>query len=103
MSYKFQFVTLVGFHSLNTSMFELAKGYSTREMGAYSELQNSEFELAETKGFKAVKHQSFVGTSYFDAVQNTVAGGESSTSARKESTETAKFNKRDAKLKLRFE
>ena len=51
MSYKFQFVTLARFHALNTSMFELAKGYSTREMGAYSELQNSEFELAETKGF----------------------------------------------------
>ena len=96
MGYKFQFVTLAGFHALNTSMFELAKGYSTRGMGAYSELQNREFELAETKGFKAVKHQSFVGTSYFDAVQNTVTGGESSTAALKESTETAQFNKRAA-------
>ena len=96
MGYKFQFVTLAGFHALNTSMFELAKGYSTRGMGAYSELQKREFELAETKGFKAVKHQSFVGTSYFDAVQNTVAGGESSTVALKESTETAQFNKRAA-------
>jgi len=96
MGYKFQFVTLAGFHALNTSMFELAKGYSTRGMGAYSELQKREFELAETKGFKAVKHQSFVGTSYFDAVQNTVAGGESSTAALKESTETAQFNKRAA-------
>ena len=94
MGYKFQFVTLAGFHALNTSMFELAKGYSTRGMGAYSELQKREFELAETKGFKAVKHQSFVGTSYFDAVQNTVAGGKSSTVALKESTETAQFNKR---------
>ncbi len=96
MGFKFQFVTLAGFHALNTSMFELAKGYSKRGMGAYSELQKREFELAETKGFKAVKHQSFVGTSYFDAVQNTVVGGESSTAALKESTETAQFNKRAA-------
>jgi isocitrate lyase len=96
MGYKFQFVTLAGFHALNTSMFELAKGYSKRGMGAYSELQKREFELSETKGFKAVKHQSFVGTSYFDAVQNTVVGGESSTAALKESTETAQFNKRAA-------
>ena len=96
MGYKFQFVTLAGFHALNTSMFELAKGYSTRGMGAYSELQKHEFELHETQGFKAVKHQSFVGTSYFDAVQNTVAGGESSTAALKESTETEQFNRRAA-------
>ena len=96
MGYKFQFVTLAGFHALNTSMFELAKGYSKRGMGAYSELQKREFELAETKGFKAVKHQSFVGTSYFDAVQNTVAGGESSTAALKDSTEAIQFNRRAA-------
>ena len=96
MGYKFQFVTLAGFHALNTSMFELAKGYSTRGMGAYSELQKHEFELHETQGFKAVKHQSFVGTSYFDTVQNTVAGGESSTAALKESTETEQFNRRAA-------
>ena len=96
MCYKFQFVTLAGFHALNTSMFELATGYSTRGMGAYSELQKREFELQETKGFKAVKHQSFVGTSYFDTVQNTVAGGESSTAALKESTEVEQFNKRAA-------
>ena len=93
MGYKFQFVTLAGFHALNTSMFELAKGYSTRGMGAYSELQKREFELQESKGFKAVKHQSFVGTSYFDAVQNTVAGGESSTAALKESTEAEQFHR----------
>jgi isocitrate lyase len=96
MGYKFQFVTLAGFHALNTSMFELATGYSTRGMGAYSELQKREFELQETKGFKAVKHQSFVGTSYFDTVQNTVVGGESSTAALKESTEVEQFNKRAA-------
>ena len=77
-------------------MFELATGYSTRGMGAYSELQKREFELQETKGFKAVKHQSFVGTSYFDTVQNTVAGGESTTAALKESTEVEQFNKRAA-------
>ena len=96
MGYKFQFVTLAGFHALNTSMFELAKGYSLRGMGAYSELQKREFELNETKGFKAVKHQSFVGTSYFDRVQNTVSEGESSTVALRESTETEQFNKQAA-------
>ena len=77
-------MTLTGFHVLNTSIFELAKGCSTSGMGAYSELQKREFVLTETKVFKAVKHQSFVGTSYFDAVQNTVVGGESSTAALKE-------------------
>ena len=77
MSYKFQFVTLARFHTLNISMLELAKGYFIQGMGAYSEVRKHEFELAETKGFNAVKHQSFVGTSYFDAVQNTVTGGES--------------------------
>ena len=94
MGYKFQFVTLAGFHTLNTSMFELTKGYSKRGMGAYSELQKREFELAETKGSKAVKHQRFVDTRYFKAMKNTVAGGESSTAALKESTKTAQFNKR---------
>ena len=96
MGYKFQFVTLAGFHALNTSMFELAKGYSLRGMGAYSELQKREFELNKTEGFKAVKHQSFVGTSYFDRVQNTVSGGESSTIALKGSTETQQFTKQAA-------
>ena len=77
-------------------MFELAKGYSLRGMGAYSEHQTREFELNKTEGFKAVKHQSFFGTSYFDRVQNTVSGRESSTIALKESTETQQFNKQAA-------
>jgi len=77
-------------------MFELAKSYNIRGMGAYSELQKREFELHEKNGFKAVKHQSFVGTSYFDRVQNTVSGGHSSTEALKDSTETDQFNKQAA-------
>ena len=103
MSYKFQFVTLTRFHDLNTSMLELTKGYSTRRMCTYSELQNSEFEFAETKGFKAVTHLSFIGTSYFEAVQNTVVKGESSNTRLKEPTETSQFNKRTALLMLRLE
>ena len=92
MGYKFQFITLAGFHALNTSMFELAQAYRERGMAGYSELQQREFALQE-KGFKAVKHQSFVGTSYFDAVQKTVTKGESSTTAMKGSTETEQFTK----------
>ena len=90
MGYKFQFITLAGFHALNTSMFELATAYRDRGMAAYSELQQREFAL-QTKGFKAVKHQSFVGTGYFDAVQNAVTNGTSSTAALKGSTEEAQF------------
>jgi isocitrate lyase len=92
MGYKFQFVTLAGFHALNTSMFELALGYSKRGMGAYSELQEKEFQMQRDNGFRAIKHQSFVGTGYFDAVQNTITGGESSTAAMKDSTESSQFN-----------
>lgn len=90
MGYKFQFVTLAGFHALNTSMFELASSYKAKGMAGYSELQQKEFAL-QSKGFKAVKHQSFVGTGYFDAVQNTVQQGVSSTTAMEHSTETAQF------------
>jgi len=90
MGYKFQFITLAGFHALNTSMFELSKAYHERGMAGYSELQEREFSLQED-GFKAVKHQSFVGTTYFDAIQNTVQGGNSSTVAMKGSTESAQF------------
>ncbi len=90
MGYKFQFITLAGFHALNTSMFELSKAYKERGMAGYSELQEREFAL-QKDGFKAVKHQSFVGTTYFDAVQNTVTAGKSSTVAMKDSTETAQF------------
>ncbi|WP_017733867.1 isocitrate lyase [Nafulsella turpanensis] len=90
MGFKFQFITLAGFHALNTSMFKLASAYRDRGMAAYSELQQEEFAL-QTQGFKAVKHQSFVGTGYFDAVQNTVTKGQASTSALKGSTEEAQF------------
>ena len=91
MGYKFQFITLAGFHAMNTSMFELARAYNKRGMAGYSELQEREFGLQE-EGFAAVKHQSFVGTQYFDYVQNTVQQGESSTTAMAESTETAQFH-----------
>lgn len=90
MGYKFQFITLAGFHALNTSMFELSRAYKEKGMAGYSELQEREFALME-HGFKAVKHQAFVGTSYFDAIQDTVQGGRASTVAMKGSTEVAQF------------
>ncbi len=90
MGYKFQFITLAGFHALNTSMFELSKAYKERGMAGYSELQEREFAL-QKDGFRAVKHQAFVGTGYFDAVQNTIQQG-SSTTAMSGSTETAQFS-----------
>ncbi|WP_339834410.1 isocitrate lyase [uncultured Flavobacterium sp.] len=90
MGYKFQFITLAGFHALNTSMFELALAYKKKGMAGYSELQEKEFAL-QAEGFRAVKHQNFVGTTYFDEVQNTVTAGLSSTVAMKGSTETAQF------------
>lgn len=90
LGYKFQFITLAGFHALNTSMFELSKSYKERGMAGYSELQEREFGL-QNDGFKAVKHQGFVGTSYFDMVQNIVTAGKASTMAMKGSTETAQF------------
>lgn len=89
--YKFQFITLAGFHALNTSMFELSKAYKERGMAGYSELQEREFAL-QKDGFKAIKHQSFVGTGYFDAVQNAVQQGMSSTTAMAGSTETEQFH-----------
>ncbi|WP_409557549.1 isocitrate lyase [Allomuricauda sp. SCSIO 65647] len=90
MGYKFQFITLAGFHALNTSMFELSKAYKERGMAGYSELQEREFAL-QKHGFRAVKHQGFVGTGYFDTVQNIVTSGTASTVAMKGSTETAQF------------
>lgn len=90
MGYKFQFVTLAGFHSLNLSMFNLARGYAERGMGAYSELQQAEF-AAEAQGFTAVRHQREVGVGYFDAVAQAASGGKSSTTALKDSTEAAQF------------
>jgi isocitrate lyase len=92
MGYRFQFVTLAGFHSLNLSMYELARAYRDRGMAAYSELQEREFAL-EADNYRAVKHQRFVGTSYFDAVQQVIAGGNSSVTALKGSTEEAQFTK----------
>lgn len=91
MGYKFQFITLAGFHALNSSMFELAKAYKHRGMAGFSELQEREFELAKD-GFKAIRHQSFVGTGYFDAVQNTVTAGTASTAALVGSTEEEQFH-----------
>ncbi|WP_100373377.1 isocitrate lyase [Bacillus sp. FJAT-45037] len=92
MGYKFQFVTLAGFHALNHSMFELAHGYKRRGMGAYSELQQAEF-ASESKGYTATRHQREVGTGYFDEVSQAVSGGTSSTTALKGSTEESQFQK----------
>jgi isocitrate lyase len=91
MGYKFQFITLAGFHALNSSMFELSKNYVARGMAGFSEMQQREFAM-EKEGFKAIKHQSFVGTGYFDAVQNVVQQGQSSTTALAGSTEAEQFH-----------
>ncbi len=91
MGYKFQFVTLAGFHSLNHSMFQLARGYAERGMAAYSELQQAEF-AAEPLGYTATRHQREVGTSYFDAVSVAISAGRSSTTAMAGSTETEQFH-----------
>ena len=91
MGYAFQFVTLAGFHTLNASMFELAVGYKDHGMAAYSQFQQREFELEHEYGFKAIKHQSFVGAGYFDEVQMVVSQGESSTVALRGSTEEEQF------------
>jgi isocitrate lyase len=90
MGYKFQFVTLAGFHSLNHAMFELASDYRDRGMAAYSELQQAEF-ASEAAGYTATRHQREVGTGYFDAIASAVSGGSSSTVALRESTEAAQF------------
>ncbi|MBL4617802.1 MAG: isocitrate lyase [Robiginitomaculum sp.] len=90
MGYKFQFVTLAGFHQLNFGMFELARGYRDRGMAAYSELQQAEF-ASEKHGYTATRHQREVGTGYFDAIANTISGGQSSTTALSESTEADQF------------
>jgi len=90
MGYKFQFVTLAGFHSLNHAMFELASGYRDRGMAAYSELQQAEF-ATEAAGYTATRHQREVGTGYFDAIATAVSGGQASTVALNGSTEAAQF------------
>lgn len=91
MGYKFQFITLAGFHALNYSMFELASNYKERQMEAYAELQDEEF-AAEKYGYTATRHQREVGAGYFDTVTNTVQGGQSSTTAMKGSTEEDQFS-----------
>jgi isocitrate lyase len=90
MGYKFQFITLAGFHTLNFAMFELARNYKDRQMSAYAELQEREF-AAEIDGYRATKHQSFVGTGYFDAVTQVISSGMSSVTALKGSTEEEQF------------
>jgi isocitrate lyase len=99
MGYKFQFITLAGFHALNYSMFELAHGYARNDMSAFVELQQKEFAAAE-KGFTAVKHQREVGTSYFDEVTQVVSGGKASTTALHGSTEDEQFFDEKKKAKL---
>jgi isocitrate lyase len=90
MGYKFQFITLAGFHALNYSMFNLARGYQERGMSAYAELQEAEFS-AEAHGYTATRHQREVGTGYFDEVSVVISGGKSSTTALHGSTETEQF------------
>ncbi len=91
MGYKFQFITLAGFHALNLSMFELARGYRETGMTAYAALQEREFARESDAGYRATKHQRFVGTGYFDEVAQAIAGGRSSTTALSGSTEEAQF------------
>ena len=91
LGYRFQFVTLAGFHSLNGGMFELARDYARSGMTAYARLQEREFALAASDGYSAIRHQKFVGTGYFDAVQMTIAGGRAATTALEGSTERAQF------------
>jgi isocitrate lyase len=91
MGYKFQFVTLAGFHALNLSMFELARAYGSDGMIAYSELQQREFALCG-EGYGAVRHQRFVGTSYFDLISTTISAGRTSTNAMSGSTEEEQFD-----------
>jgi isocitrate lyase len=92
MGYKFQFVTLAGFHALNAAMFELAHGYKAEGMAAYSRLQEHEFQMERQLGYSAVKHQAFVGAGYYDEVQMVITGGETSTAALTGSTEEEQFN-----------
>jgi isocitrate lyase len=90
MGYRFQFITLAGFHALNASMFELAKGFASEGMPAYVELQERELAM-EADGYTATRHQAEVGTGYFDQVSQVITGGTASTLALKGSTEEAQF------------
>jgi isocitrate lyase len=100
MGYKFQFVTLAGFHALNHSMFELARAYKDEGMAAYSRLQQAEF-ASEKHGYSATKHQRFVGTGYFDQIANVLSNGMSSVTALKGSTEEAQFEEMHPELPMR--
>ena len=91
MGYKFQFITLAGFHALNLAMFELAREYRETGMSAYASLQATEFEREADSNYRAVKHQAFVGTGYFDRVAQVISGGALSTTALAGSTEQAQF------------
>ncbi|MGQ0797597.1 MAG: hypothetical protein ACT4OI_07035, partial [Methanobacteriota archaeon] len=93
LGYKFQFITLAGFHSLNLSMFRLAKGYKEHGMAAYAAHQDEEF-AAKAEGFRATEHQTFVGTAYFDEVSNVIAGGHATTLAMEGSTERDQFQEK---------
>ncbi|MEO0975525.1 MAG: isocitrate lyase, partial [Pseudomonadota bacterium] len=95
MGYKFQFITLAGFHALNYSMFRLASGYRDTQMKAYVELQDAEFG-AESEGYTATKHQREVGAGYFDAVTQAIADGQSSLAALAGSTEEEQFDEKKA-------
>ncbi len=97
MGYKFQFVTLAGFHTLNLSMFELARAYAASGMAAYAALQQREFQMAEEAGYRAITHQRFVGTGYFDDVAQVVSQGRASTTALAGSTEEEQFAKSNGK------
>jgi isocitrate lyase len=99
MGYKFQFVTLAGFHSLNHGMFELARGYKAEGMAAYSRLQQAEF-ASEKFGYSATRHQREVGTGYFDLVSTTITGGSSSTTALHDSTEAAQFKAHGSEVRV---
>jgi len=99
MGYKFQFVTLAGFHALNLSMFELARGYKLSGMTAYSRLQQKEFSRETEYGYEAVKHQRFVGTGYFDRVQHVISSGLSSTTALTGSTESEQFTEKEIQIR----
>jgi hypothetical protein len=91
MRYKFQFITLAGFHAINLAMFELARGYKQSGMTAYSRLQEKEFLREQQVGYEGAKHQRFVGTGYFDSVQQVITSGSTSTAALHGSTEEAQF------------
>jgi isocitrate lyase len=91
MGYKYQFITLAGFHNISHTTFELARGYAHEGMAAYSRLQQAEF-AAEQHRFPATRHQREVGTSYFDAVSMTISEGQSATTAMAGSTELAQFH-----------